>query len=313
MRGPLVLHRRAFVHEPVTAPHEVDRGDLTFSATALGASLIPMRWLFVLGFAACSGAPPTPAQGTSAAEAPIRDPASYPHTARIPLEAGELLLGADTHDSPEVALALQAPRGQLVLFACDVLEVETARNAFRLGAVRYESKPSQESLTGIVRRDALRRLATEPAPRLHTCDEEIVLDARAQALLRAFVAGQPPPTEERLQTRSVALDGLELSLAISNLEPDVVRLSLRIVEPVMSLDECELVVIVGGETFPLGLLSLEPGGPNPHRHDRLEARLPRLNAQRLSMEDEASLIVCGDVWLLGRHALENIRSLVGTP
>lgn len=271
-----------------------------------------MRWILAIGLAACGAAPPTaPAPGAN--EASLPDPSRYAHSARIPLEAGELVLGADTPDSDEVALVLQAPEGQLVLFACDLLEAETAQSGFRLGAVHYARADGQERLGGMIRRDALRRLAEEPAPRLHTCDEEIELDARAQQLLRAFVAGEPPPPEERLQTRSVALEGLELSLAISNLEPDVVRLSLRVVEPVMSLDDCDLVVIVGGETFPLGVLSLEPGGPNPHRHDRLEVRLSRSNVQRLSMEDEASLIVCGDVWLLDRHALENIRSLVGAP
>ncbi len=271
-----------------------------------------MRWILAFALTACAAASlPNPAPGVVPARLP--DPSRYPSHARIPLEAGELLLGADGPSSAEIALVLQAPRGQLVLFACDLLEAETATSGFRLGTVAYAGDHGFERLGGMIPRRALRRLATEAAPRLHTCDEEIELDARAQERLRAFVEGRSAPPEERLQTRSVALEGLELSLAISNLEPDVVRLSLRVVEPAMPLDDCELAVIVHGEAFPLGLLSLQPGGPNPHRHDRLEARMPRANIRRLSMADEASLLVCGDVWLLDRHALENIRSLVEAP
>ena len=72
-----------------------------------------------------------------------------------------------------------------------------------------------------------------------------------------------------------------------------------------------MVAIVGEETFPLGMTSLEPGGPSPRDHDHLEARIPRRNVQLLAQEDEASFIICGDVWLLDALTLQNIRSLVG--
>ncbi|HJL31463.1 MAG TPA: hypothetical protein RMI62_20435 [Polyangiaceae bacterium LLY-WYZ-15_(1-7)] len=241
----------------------------------------------------------------------VPDVGRFPRTATIPLEAGRLHLGAASDGSEEVAVVLEGEGGELVLFACDRLEAETGESGFPLGRVGYEQEGEVERIGGMIPRARLRRLAEEQAPRLHTCDEEIELDDRQVRLLRAFLRGEAPPEREVFDSRSIALEGLDLGFAISNRRPDEVRVEIRILEPVMPLEECDMVAIVGEETFPLGMTSLEPGGPSPRDHDHLEARIPRRNVQLLAQEDEASFIICGDVWLLDALTLQNIRSLVG--
>lgn len=273
---------------------------------ALGA------WL-VLGAFACGGGDEGTRETTSGgSQATMPDPASLNEHVVIPLEAGELRLGSVIPGADEVQLVLAAPRGELVLFACDQLEGETSRNRFVLGSVAYEREGREERIGGTVRRADLMRLATESGARFFTCDEEILLGDDEKEAMRLFLTGQEPEAPEQLESRSIALEGLTLSFQISDRAPDQVRIRMTMAQPV-AMDECDLVVIVREEMFPLGLMSLEPGGPNPHRSDYLEAVLPRANVQNLVMEEEASLIICGDVWVLDAVTLQNIRSLVGSP
>jgi hypothetical protein len=261
--------------------------------------------------AGCGGGDAPHRDTTPTGEAGMPNPLTMESHVTIPLEAGELHLGAVIPGADQIALVL-ASRGELVLFACDHLEAETARNRFVLGSVAYERDGNDEKIGGMVRRDDLMRLATEGASRLRTCDEEIELDAAQREALSNFLTGREPPPPEQIESRSIALEGLTLGFSISDRDPDMVQIQLRIAEP-MDMEDCDIVVIVQDDVFPLGLLDLHSGGPNPHRSDFLQARLPRANVQNLVMEEEASLIVCGDVWILEAVTLQNIRTLVGTP
>ncbi|MEM9067600.1 MAG: hypothetical protein AAGE52_03815 [Myxococcota bacterium] len=265
-------------------------------------------WLVAL--LACGGA--TPQQGSTAStetETPVPNLDRFSQRATIELEAGELHLGSN--NGGDIAFVIEATNGELVLFACGRVEGETGHSGFHLADVGYEQDGNTERLGGITSELLLQRLANEQGPRIRTCDEEIEIDERQAELLRAFLNGTAPPPEETFESRSIALDGLDLGFAISNLETDVVRMTVQVHDESLPVHDCDIVVLVDGEPFPLGLLDLqEPRGRR--QPNVLVSRFPRENVQRLASEDEATLIVCGDVWPLDQMTLRNIRSLVGS-
>ncbi|NOY90067.1 MAG: hypothetical protein GXP55_02575 [Deltaproteobacteria bacterium] len=240
-------------------------------------------------------------------------PETLPSRLEVPLPHGRLLLGAASPSSANVSLAIEAPRGQLVLTGCDWLEAHSSDEGVPLGDVAYRSTSSAERLVGAFPRSLLRRLFRTRRVLLQTCDEEVEVPAANMEAIRGYLAGRPPPAHEDVETRTLAMEGLRLQFRTRSLSPDTVEVDLDLLEPSIAPEDCMAVVaMVGGQTFELAEL-VPADNDNPVEHTRVTGDAVRVNAQILAQADDATLIVCGDPWPLDRWALENLRGLVGAP
>ncbi len=253
---------------------------------------------------ACGGPPAPIATNRSEATVAVPDPSRFAQHTRIPPEDGELLLGAETADSSEVAVVLEAAHGRLVLFACDRVEAETVRNAFPLGQVGYERDGDVERIGGMVARRRLQRLIREDAPRIHTCEEEIELDEAQVRLLRAFLTSQPVEVDEVVDSIAISLEGLSVGVGISDRAPEVVRLDLEVRTGAPIDDDCLVETLVDGEPAALEEQSFGTRG----RH--VLVRLPRDVVRRWTAANEVGLTVCGELFVLDRMMLDTMRTLV---
>ena len=212
-----------------------------------------MRALWMSFILACGGGTESASTTTlPMGERDVPNASRMAISAEIPLEAGVLQLGATDASSAEVTFVIQAPKGQLTLFACDHVDAETAENGFELGDVGYEDLGDSERIGGSTSRRNFERLANEALPRIQTCEEELELDEEMVRLLRAFLAGQAPRAREHFDTRAIALEGLELALTISDRTPDrVVRVEMMVENPQIPLEECELHAMTGDQMLEL--------------------------------------------------------------
>ena len=231
----------------------------------------------------------------------------------VPLPHGRLLLGAASATADSVSLAIEAPRGEIVLAGCDWLEARSSNRGLPLGNVVYRSTARSERLFGAFPRSQLVTLFRARRVAFHTCDEEVEVPARAMDNIRRYLSGAPPPPHEDVETRTLAMEGLRLGFVTRSLSPDTVEVDLDLLEPSIAPEDCMAVVaMVGGLTFELA--ELVPAiNDDPVDHTRVTGDAQRVNMQILSQADDATLIVCGDPWPLDRWALENLRGLVGTP
>ena len=265
-------------------------------------------WWCVLALA-CGGG--TANRGSTSDEAPtarVPDPSRLAITAEIPLEAGVLRLGATDASSDTITFVIEAPRGQLILFACDHVDAETADNGFTLAEVGYEERQGQERIGGTTARANFERLASEAAPRIRTCEEELELDAEMVRLLRAFLAGRAPRPRERFDTRAIALEGLELAMTIGDRTPDVVRIEIRIDDPQIPLDECELHAMTGDQMLQLRVDWQE--GERERGDADLTVNVPRGDLEVVAASSDVSIVVCGFTHRLDELSLQTISSLV---
>lgn len=270
-----------------------------------------MRALWLSLLLACGGGAESASSSTlTTQERRVPDPTRMAVSAEIPLEAGVLKLGATDASSDSIAFVIEAPKGQLTLFACDHVDAETAENGFALADVGYEETSAVERIGGTTTRRSFERLANEAAPRIQTCEEELELDDEMVRLLRAFLEGRAPRAREHFDTRAIALEGLELALTISDRTPDTVRVEMMVENPQIPLSECELHAMSGDQMLELGVDWDESAR---QRGDAdLTVNVPRRDLELVAASSDVKLVVCGFTWPLDEMALQTISSLVST-
>ncbi len=265
-------------------------------------------WWCVLALACGGGTTQQSSSSTPLGEQRVPNPAAMAIHAEIPLEAGVLKLGASNASSDEVVFVIEAPKGQLTLFACDHVEAETAENGFDLADVGYEDAGESERIGGTTTRRNFQRLANEAAPRIQTCEEELELDDEMVRLLRAFLAGRAPRDREHFDTRAIALEGLELAMTIGDHTPDTVRLEMMVENPQIPIEECELHAMTGDRMLEL---DVDWDESERQRGDAdLTVNVPRADLAVLAASTDVKLIVCGFTWPLDEMSLQTISSLV---